>query len=83
MTTTVTVTTSEHAASVFGFPCEGGVPVEGEDYREIEVVPPRSSRDFVAHGDEDILVKELPDATAVQTVPLEEAGGDDDFEDAA
>lgn len=58
MTTTVTVSTSDHPAAVLSFPLEDGEPVGGEVYAQLGVVAPHSTGTFHAHSGADILVRE-------------------------
>lgn len=74
MTTRVIIFTGDHAAAVFGFPQIDREPVAGGLYDELGIVPPHSSGEFAAHSGQDILVKELAEADAVATVPVEGNG---------
>lgn len=63
MTTTVTVKTHAWPVEVRTFPLAGRVPVDGAQWSEGQRVEPHSSRDFVVHDGQDLLVHELSNAT--------------------
>lgn len=59
MTTTVTVKTHDWPVEVRTFPLANREPVEGADWSEPQRVEPNSSREFVVHDGQDLMVKEL------------------------
>jgi len=59
VTTTVTVSTSDHPAAVLAFPLKDREPTQAETYTQLGVVEPHSSQDFHAHSGQDILVLDL------------------------